>query len=86
MARVAHDGLAPTLAEYMLSLSGGNRCFCCGKPLQAKESGGSVESASVGLQRLICTNCGSEVADVLGWSAVRPEELRTFTGAQRTAA
>jgi hypothetical protein len=86
MARVADDGLAPSLAEYALSLSGGSRCFCCGKALHTDESVGSAEPVSARLKRLMCPHCGSEVADVLGSSSARTEEPMTFAGARRTAA
>jgi hypothetical protein len=85
MARVAHDGLAPSLAGYALSLSGGSRCFCCGKAFRTDECLGSTETTAMCVQRLICSHCGSGVADVLGSSSGQMEEPMTLAGARIAA-
>ena len=86
MARYPGEALVPSLAEYILSLSAGSRCFCCGKPLNPDESAGPAGATSGRQQRLTCPHCGSEVADVVGSSSVQTEECATFAGVQRTAA
>jgi hypothetical protein len=86
MAEVIGKAEVQSLADYVLSLSAGSRCFCCGKTLQPEEGNGSAAAASARLQRLTCSHCGSEVADVLGRSSEQTQERVMFVGARRTAA
>ena len=86
MAEVTGKAGVRPLADYVLSLSAGSRCFCCGRSLQPDEGNGSVEATSIRPQRLMCPHCGTEVADVLGTSLAQTEECVAFVGVHRTAA
>jgi hypothetical protein len=86
MGWVADNAEGRSLADYVLSLSAGSRCFCCGKPLQSDEGNGSVGAPSMRLGRLTCPHCGSEVAEVVGTCSTNAEECATFLGEHRTAA
>ena len=86
MAEVIGKAEVQSLADYVLSLSAGSRCFCCGKPLQPEEGNGSAEAPSACLQRMTCSQCGSEVADVLRRPSAQTQERVMFVGARRTAA
>ena len=86
MAEGTGKARVQSLADYVLSLSAGSRCFCCGEPLRSDEGNGSVGAASGRVERLTCPHCVSEVADVLGTSSAQTEECMTFVGIHRTAA
>ncbi len=82
-----HDETAvSSLAEYVLSLMMGSRCFCCGRPLNTAEADGSQGQYEASVQRLTCPHCGSEVADFPRSSAAQAGDGATFAGAQKTAA
>jgi hypothetical protein len=86
MAEVTGKAGVQSLADYVVSLSAGNRCFCCGKPLQPYGENPSEGPTSTRLERLTCPHCGSEVADILGTPSAKGNECMAFVGVERTAA
>lgn len=54
---------AESLAQWVLSLSPGSPCFCCGSPLEASRTEGALElSASPEACVLKCPRCGAEAS------------------------
>lgn len=52
------NGTVVSLAAYVLSLTEGSSCFCCGEPLVAADPAGA---GAGGRAELICVVCGAEV-------------------------
>jgi hypothetical protein len=56
----------PSLAAYLLGLSGGSPCFCCGTQLVRVASGAPTASGDGNMSRLECQSCGASLEGVSG--------------------